>query len=186
MDDRRFDCLARSFGAGTTRRRGLRLLAGAAGALLAFARGREAAAHHGWVPLGGACYQDEQCDQSAVAYPYQAICANNGFDYDGPYNCCVTSDARCQIDEHCCWAQACVAGYCTDLTVGALGLGEQCGAPEQCYSGSGTETTCADNGIDPGGICCTFYGFGCITNRHCCGSLICQNGACTVPYEGFG
>lgn len=193
MDDRQFDRLTRLLASGVSRRRGIRVLAGAGAALLAAARGRDVSANHGWIPFGGPCYDDAQCDQTGV-YPAAVICGNNGFDYDGPYNCCVTSDGPCNIDEHCCWTQECIGGYCADRVFGAtgpggpgsLGLGEPCGDPIQCYSGSGTETTCADNGIKPGGHCCTFYGFGCVTSGHCCGSLICSNGVCTVPYEGFG
>ena len=206
MDGTRFDRWVRSFGRRTSRRGAARGLV-AAGAALVVGRARagEVAAQAGSVPLGGACVRDRQCSQVGVDPPYLAACSDNGFDYDGSFNCCVIVGARCWADEHCCGPQLCIDGFCTayddyinslgDVTddilhgpggYGSLGLGEPCGAPEQCYSGSGLEATCADNGIDYGGICCTFYGFGCASDRHCCGSLSCLGGVCTVPYEGYG
>lgn len=191
MDDQRFDRLTRLLATGSSRRRGLRALAGAGAALLAIARGRGVSADHGWIHLGGACYQDEQCDQSAVDYPFLAICASNGFDYDGPYNCCVSEDGPCSAHEHCCWDLECRSGVCVDLFLGSgapgsLGLGEPCGDPVQC-AGYGLNATCADNDIDPGGVCCGFYGVSCSSNQQCCGSMFCgPEGFCTVPYEGFG
>ena len=187
MDEARFDRLARAFGGRTSRRVAVRrLTVGAAAVLLPWARARDVAGQSGSVPLGGVCYDDFQCNQAFVDAPNRAVCADNGFGYDGPFNCCVYGGNRCLANEHCCGGLECIVGYCTDVSFGSLGLGEQCGFPEQCYSGSGTETTCADNGVDPGGICCTFYGFGCGSSRHCCGSLVCVGGVCTVPYEGFG
>ena len=191
MEDQRFDRLTRLLATGTSRRRGLGILAGAGAALLAAARGRDAAAHHGWIPLGGACYVDEQCDQSAVDYPFQAICGNNGFDYDGPYNCCVSEDSPCAANEQCCWNLECRGGVCVDTFLGSgapgsLGLGEQCGDPVQCVGFAIGTGTCADNDIDPGGVCCGFYGVSCSSSRQCCGSMFCgPEGFCTVPYEGF-
>lgn len=192
MDDRRFDRLTRSLAKRTSRRRGLGLLAGAGGALLAVARGRDARARHGWVQLGGACYDDDQCDQSYAGGGAEAICANNGFDYDGPFNCCLTEgDNTCFVNENCCWNLECIAGTCRDTFLGSgqpgsLELGAQCGDPVQC-AGYGINATCADNNINPGGICCGFYGTSCSNNGQCCGSMFCgPDGFCTVPYEGFG
>jgi hypothetical protein len=204
--DRQFDRLARSLATGTSRRAGFRLIVGATAAVLSLTRRHNSAAGPATVPLGGVCWDSGQCSQAEVDHPFRAVCEENGFDYDGPFNCCVTSDNRCWANEHCCGMLECIVGFCMDYGayintlgdqtdailpgtadgVGSLGLGEPCGDPVQCYSGSGTETTCADNGIDAGGVCCTFYGFGCGSDRHCCGSLICPNGFCTVPYEGYG
>lgn len=196
MDDERFDGLARAIaGRGSRRAAVPRLAAVAVGAFLARMGPRDTAAQRWGVPLGGSCFDDSQCDQSAVDAPFRAVCAANGFDYDGPYNCCVGDDNRCWADEHCCGGAYCLGGFCVTIPyegfgpgggVGSLGLGEPCGDPAQCYSGSGVEATCADNGVDPGGICCTFYGFPCASKRHCCGSLDCVGGVCTVPYEGYG
>lgn len=201
MDDARFDRLARGFGRKAGRRATLRGLAGATAAVLAaWGRPGAVAARPYSIPIGGACNNDRQCAPTAVSLP---ICAENGFSYDGPYNCCVTPGVRCDVSEECCLDYECIGGVCTDYDdsfnglgdttdailsggPGSLGLGEPCGYPEQCYSGSGLQATCADNGVDYGGICCTFYGFGCGSDRHCCGSLRCLAGVCTVPYEGFG
>jgi hypothetical protein len=240
MRDRKFDSLARQFATPTSRRAGLRMLFGTGAALLAAARGASTAAQYWKLPLGEACYDDSQCDAGVV-------CDDNGFAYDGPWNCCMYDYGSCSFDEHCCGDRTCVDFTCTppqmgngsralgeyceypeqcysggcsdngvigpvccqrfnDLCVsfedccgslvcldgictvpyeggmaGSLGLGEQCGDSAQCISG-----TCADNQIDPGGICCSSYGGGCQSNRHCCGSLLCEYGSCTVPYEGYG
>ena len=209
MDEARFDRLARTFGR-TASRRGV--LAGG-GALVAALAGRVRAASAApfSVPLGGVCYRDRQCFNDYVAPrggglnpDLQVVyCADNNFSYDGEFNCCRYEGGFCGSDGECCGVNVCVDSFCrfpewlygdtTDAILpgnpggfGSLGLGEPCGDPVQCYSGSGTETTCADNGIDYGGICCTFYGFGCLSDRHCCGSLICAGGICTVPYEGYG
>lgn len=191
MDEARFDRFTKALGRQTSRRAAAR---GGAGGILALLAGRnaasQAAAAPGSVPLGGACFKDRQCDRAA--------CADNGFAYDGPSNCCLYDGGQCRLDEHCCGNLLCLSGICTDINTlgdltddilptpggfGSLGLGEPCGDPSQCYSGSGLEATCADNGIDFGGICCTFYGFGCASDRHCCGSLRCLGNICTVPYE---
>ena len=34
---------------------------------------------------------------------YSAMfCADNGFDYDGPFNCCTYESGYCYSDEGCC------------------------------------------------------------------------------------
>ena len=139
MDDRQFDRLARAL-VGPARRRGvLRLLAGgAAAALLAARGGRGAAAHHGTLGPGDPCYDSSQC----VGADAPLVCADNGFAYDGPLNCCTYEGSNCGFDEACCGTAACVGGICAS------------GAPVGC---TGEGCPCAPNGpdpCDPGLVCC--------------------------------
>jgi len=210
----RFDTLTRRMARAGSRRTLLRAVAGGLAAAV-FVRGRgDVDAAPNSVPRGGVCYHDRQCINDYYApggaglnpLLQEVYCRDNGFWYDGELNCCRYEGGFCDYDEECCGGWSCVNGFCAswglreeplgDVTddilpgitngVGTLGLGQPCFDAAQCYSGSGTETTCAANGIDYGGVCCTFYGFGCVSDRHCCGSLQCLGGICTVPYEGFG
>lgn len=214
MKATRFDTLTRRMARAGSRRTLLRAVAGGlAAAVFVRVRGNVDAAPNS-VPRGGVCYHDRQCINDYYApggaglnpLLQEVYCRDNGFWYDGELNCCRYEGGFCDYDEECCGGWSCVNGFCGswepydetlgDVTddilpgitngVGTLGLGQPCFDAAQCYSGSGTETTCAANGIDYGGVCCTFYGFGCVSDRHCCGSLQCLGGICTVPYEGFG
>jgi hypothetical protein len=79
-------------------------------AALAAMRGAETVAHHAKTPLGGACRHTNQCLHHAVVTrragrrsSRQAVyCADNGFRYDGAYNCCRNRGGSCERDEHCC------------------------------------------------------------------------------------
>jgi hypothetical protein len=121
MDAERFDQLTRGLSRGPSRRVLLRRLAGVVGGLVATTqanRAAEAAPHS--VPLGGPCYRDRQCynDYEAprgaglnpdLQIPY---CADNGFFYDGEFNCCRYEGGACYADEHCCGYRSCVNGFC--------------------------------------------------------------------------
>ena len=82
MDQQRFDSLTRALATGTSRRKGIRLLAGAGAAVFAFVRGAvpDASARREFLSAGDPCYDSSQC--RAADAPL--ICADNGFDYDGP------------------------------------------------------------------------------------------------------
>lgn len=198
MDAKRFDRLTRRFASGGSRRNLLRGIAGglAAAALARDFGGVEAAPHS--VPRGGVCYRDQQCINDYYAPGgaglnpdlQEVYCRDNGFWYDGELNCCRYEGGFCALDEECCGDWTCVDGFCrawwwTTEGSASLLLGDSCGAPEQCDP-SGSVATCGDNGVDYGGVCCTFYGNWCGSDRHCCGSLVCLGAVCTVPYEGFG
>src|SRR5688500_9685954 len=102
--------LARSLASSTSRRGGLRWLAGMGGMLLAVARGNGGAAAQAWGRTAGdACWDSDQC----LAADAPLVCADNGFAYDGPLNCCTYEGSRCGADEHCCGTAYCDAnGRC--------------------------------------------------------------------------
>jgi hypothetical protein len=85
MDERRFDSFTRALATGASRRAGVRLLAGSGAALLAFARGRGVSAQAGLLGPGEPCRDSSQC----FAADARLVCADNGFAYDGPLNCCM-------------------------------------------------------------------------------------------------
>ncbi len=143
MDDRRFDGLTRAMARNAPRRTLLRALAGGAGgALLAAARrGSPAAAHHGRLGPGDACYDSRQC----VAADAPLVCADNGFAYDGPLNCCTYVGSRCGFDEACCGSASCSGGFCSDDPADA------CSQPgvQGCPCQTGTRFPC----VDPNMVC---------------------------------
>ena len=118
MDDARFDLIAKRL-AGRRSRRGL-LGVGAAVATALAARFRTASAAPFSVPLGGTCYRDRQCVNDYVAPrggglnpDLQVVyCADNGFWYDGDYNCCRYEGGFCGRDEECCGGLECIGGFC--------------------------------------------------------------------------
>ena len=154
MDDRRFDSLVRALAGNAPRRSLLRALAGGAGAALLAAarRSSPASAHHGSLGAGAPCYDSSQC----VAADAPLVCADNGFDYDGPLNCCTYVGSRCFSDEGCCGALVCVDGSCHDpSSMGAASLGDACtydGDCSQDYPELGA-LICADNGFGYE-VCC--------------------------------
>ena len=98
MDDLRFDNIARAVAGHGSRRALLRGLAGI-GAMLAWSRSvRRASAQPGTLGPGDACYDDSQCAPSVMDYS-SLVCADNGFDYDGPLNCCTGAGWFCFSDE---------------------------------------------------------------------------------------
>ena len=143
MDDRRFDGLARAVARYAPRRTLLRALAGGAGAALVAAarRGDQVAAHHGRLGPGDACYDSGQC----VGADAPLVCADNGFDYDGPLNCCTYEGSRCGFDEACCGAATCVGGIC------AYAPADACSQPgvQGCPCSTGTRFPC----VDPNMVC---------------------------------
>ena len=110
MDEHRFDSLTRDLATTFSRRGGMRLLAAAGASFLALARGKSDAAAQRYLTAGDPCYDSSQC--RAADTPL--VCADNGFDYDGPLNCCTYEDGRCYADEHCCGTAFCNAnGRCS-------------------------------------------------------------------------
>jgi hypothetical protein len=110
VDDQRFDRAVRVLAKRASRRGALRGVIAAFATVLAVMRDAEATAHHARTPLGGACYQTNQCLHHAVVtrrsrtrLSRQAVyCDDNGFQYDGELNCCRYGGGSCQRDEHCC------------------------------------------------------------------------------------
>jgi hypothetical protein len=104
VDDQRFDKLARVVAGLGSRRAVLRGLAGVATLAAWGRRGAPVSAQYGNLGPGDACYDDSQCS-SSLTYGSPLVCADNGFDYDGPLNCCTGEGSYCFSDEGCCsWA----------------------------------------------------------------------------------
>ncbi len=173
MDGRAFDSLARAVGASASRRGLLRGLTSAV-ALLALGRRVPAvAAQAGYLGPGEACYDSDQC--GATRYN-QMFCDDNGFDYDGPLNCCAYEYGYCYADEGCCGFLTCIQGSCGSTPQSFLSLGDQCYAAEQCLGG-GVAVDCADNGgFVP--ACCLIGGQYCTADIDCCMSNNCVGGYC--------
>jgi hypothetical protein len=122
VDDELFDTFARAIASRGSRRGIVRGMALAATAALAGTRSDAAHAHHALIPLGKACRHTNQCLHHAPASRHvrpgrQAVyCADNGFRYDGPLNCCRYGGGSCERDEHCCGSRHfCRNRVCTYL-----------------------------------------------------------------------
>jgi hypothetical protein len=180
MDDRQFDRLARTLGRSGSRRGAIGVLLAAAAAVLG---ARHAGAQQGWVPVGGACYNTGQCIQDGATI--SVFCDDNGFDYDGQYNCC-RYEGYCQGDEQCCGASFCYQGQCTTTDDNSYyrGPGESCFSDDQCRAASGA-LYCADNGFGYT-ACCAYEGDRCATHEGCCGYLGCFGGTCGYEAGAFG
>jgi hypothetical protein len=162
MDGHQFDRLARAVAARRTRRGAIRGITGAAvafGVLM-----RDGAAAQDAVPIGGACWDNSQC-RSAVT---GLICASNGFEYDGPRNCCAQDGGRCQFDEHCCGISGCfdgVCGYYGPAPTAGLPLGASCTDTAEC---GGNGVICTGSFTASGMSCCLTNGQACASDNECC------------------
>ena len=122
MDEQRFDDLAKRVGGSRSRRGLLRGLAGAVGITVFGRRVQVADAQYGSLGPGDACYDDSQC--SALVMNYSPLfCADNGFDYDGPLNCCTYEEGFCFSDEGCCGGLVCDIDQRCRYTSSYLGTG---------------------------------------------------------------
>jgi hypothetical protein len=173
MDHRGFDTLARA-AANSGSRRGI--LRGVAGTLALLTLGRRvpgAAAQTGYLGPGEACYDDSQCGNTKYSAMF---CDSNGFDYDGPLNCCTYDNGYCYSDEGCCGSLTCVQGSCIDTTMRGLPLQAQCQYDAQCLN-AGSGVICADNGgFVP--ACCQVGGYPCFEDLDCCMPNNCNAGIC--------
>jgi hypothetical protein len=129
--------------------------------------------------LGAQCTSTQQCTQTGGP----TVCADNGFDGDGPLNCCRNEGGACSGVDYsadCCGGLYCVDGVCTDNRTGGLALGAECQQSGQCRQTTGGAAVCASNGIDGDGVlnCCHNDGGSCSEQRQCCGGLLCLNGIC--------
>jgi hypothetical protein len=133
----------------------------------------------GGLALGAQCTSSQQCSQTGGA----TVCADNGFDGDGPLNCCRNQGGACtgvSYSADCCGGLYCVNGVCTNNETGGLAVGAACNQTGQCSQATGP-VSCAANGWDGDGPlnCCRNTGGGCTQDRDCCGGLFCGNGVCT-------
>jgi hypothetical protein len=141
VEDRQFDTLVRGLAAGTSRRTGLRLLAGAGAALVALARGRDSGvlARRGTAGPGDPCRTDSQC----VGADAPLVCDWNG--YGNGTNCCTYEGSRCGFDAACCGTALCIGDYCASQSPSSCtGVG--------CACTTGTYSPC-----DYGLSCCAIY-----------------------------
>jgi hypothetical protein len=132
----------------------------------------------GGLALGAECTSSNQCTQTGGA----TVCANNGYDGDGPLNCCRNEGGACtgvSYSADCCGGLYCVNGVCTSNTTGGLAVGAECSQTGQCSQANGS-ASCASNGIDADGAlnCCLNDGGACTQDNTCCGGLRCVNGVC--------
>jgi hypothetical protein len=181
MDQQRFDSLTRAMATGSSRRKGIRLLAGAGAAVFAYVRGEApgASARAQFLTAGDPCYDSSQC--RAADTPL--ICADNGFDYDGPLNCCTYEQGRCFADEGCCGTAVCVNGFCAASPT-YLGPGDLCQNSSQCLAAD-APLYCDYVAATDDYRCCTVDGGRCSWDGNCCGYNTCSGGFCgstPAPY----
>lgn len=132
----------------------------------------------GTLALGAQCTSSGQCTQQGGA----TVCADNGFDGDGPLNCCRNEGGACtgvDFSADCCGGLYCVNGVCTNNATGGLPIGAECSQSGQCSQASGA-AVCAQNGLDSDGRlnCCRNDGGACTADTNCCGGLLCVGGVC--------
>ncbi|MDQ3695302.1 MAG: hypothetical protein M3464_16985, partial [Chloroflexota bacterium] len=156
-----------------------------AGLIAAARRGSPAAsAHHGSLGPGDACYDSRQC----VAADAPLVCADNGYEWDGPLNCCTYVGSRCSSDEGCCGDASCLDGFCSlALVIDYVGAGEVCYDGSQCVAAD-TSLSCDYVSNTNDYRCCAYEGSRCGNNRSCCGSASCVDGFCAAAplYSGPG
>jgi len=181
MDGRSFDRLARHLARGGSRRG---LVAGGMAALAALVGGARTSAGRPYsIPLGGVCYNDRQCippdPDSFDPLSNLVFCRDNGFDWDGEFNCCHYGDGWCRADSDCCGDLACNDGTCGYYNAGCGGYGEFCGDAGDCCGSLGCYAGYCSTPFEV----CSGYGEFCREDLDCCGSLFCGPGYCTTPYE---
>ena len=177
MDDRRFDNAVRALARHRSRRGLLGGLIGGGVALLAsHLRLPGATAQSSYVPQGGWCSDDDQCDA-------WLDCAWNGFGSAGA-TCCAGVGGSCADDFGCCGTPSCYGGTCTDFASAPV-HGEPCDPNgNACVYASGgfscgyvSETDDFRCCADPGGRC---GGYG-----ECCGDNFCgDDGLCRPMAAG--
>jgi hypothetical protein len=195
----RFDQLCRMVARRASRRN---LLFGLAAGLLTIQIRSPTAAQQVFLGPGEPCYDDIQCRGADAPL----VCADNGFAYDGPLNCCTYEGSRCGFDEACCGNLECITGVCSSLDSSATYQGTPNGelnrtgygfAPGQaCIADSQCDNSfpelgiayCAETGYVYGPYggtqhCCRYEGGSCggpLSDDHslCCGGLLCVGGRC--------
>jgi hypothetical protein len=173
VDGSQFDTVTRMFARRPSRRA---LLGGLVAGLLA-ARDRSSAVAQGvFLGPGEPCYDDAQCRGADAPL----VCADNGFAYDGPLNCCTDAGSRCGVDEACCGTASCLGGICA-----YAGPGDPCQHSSQCVAAD-TAVSCDYVVPTDDYRCCAYEGSRCGWDGGCCGSLRCSTGVCTDPNASAG
>lgn len=196
MDPVRFDRLARRFAAGMGIGLTRRQAAGAALAGVAALAARKPAAAqespYGGVALGGQCGSHVECVQTSYDGQVASVtCASNGFDWDGPLNCCLYDGGGCGDDSHCCAGLTCGAitttqGYTRYVCQSAGGgtyVNRQCWSDAECQAYD-PNTTCDGVSYRYPGTCYGLQGAGCATAEACYDLLQCVGGACSAVSAG--
>jgi hypothetical protein len=173
VDGSQFDTVTRMF----ARRPSRRALVGGLVAGLLAARDRSSAVAQGvFLGPGEPCYDDAQCRGADAPL----VCADNGFAYDGPLNCCTDAGSRCGVDEACCGTASCLGGICA-----YAGPGDPCQHSSQCVAAD-TAVSCDYVVQTDDYRCCAYEGSRCGWDGGCCGSLRCSTGVCTDPNASAG
>jgi len=166
VDDRRFDSWTRSLAEDWSRRRVLRGLVGIVATWFMATRNLpSAAAHHGTATYGDPCRKDSDCGAADA----QLVCADNGFAYDGPLNCCGYGGNPCNGDESCCGQLVCYQSTCLDPS--------QASPPPVVPPCTGENCPCTPNTANP-----------CDQGLVCCGGSDPTQGTCIPLYSctGYG
>ena len=197
MDDRQFDALARLVADRRTRRSAVRAVVALAAGGGALASARSSRAQQAGLLPGSPCDSTDQCSQNGGP----TTCANNGYDQDGPLNCCREVGGYCEAHAWCCAAYHCIDGACVDdsatagqaptvaptgeVASGELALGAACTSTAECAPTAAGVVVCGDNTVADDGPtnCCLQRGGGCTADQACCGGLSCANGFCGGPSE---
>nr|MBA2518807.1 hypothetical protein [Chloroflexia bacterium] len=133
-----------------------------------------------YLGLGAPCYTDLQCDQR----DQPVYCADNQFDFDGGYNCCLGQFGFCgyggqYADSYCCGSMVCADGYCNYPGSGLRQQGETCQNDIQCGS-LRVFLTCGTVGPYGAGQrrCCAGVNSPCDSDDGCCDGAFCRYGSC--------
>ena len=178
MDDRRFDNAVRALARHRSRRGLLGGLIGGGVALLAsHLRLPGATAQSSYVPQGGWCSDDDQCD------PW-LDCLWNGFGSAGA-TCCAGVGGSCDDDFGCCGTPSCYGGTCTDFASAPV-HGEPCDP-------NGNACVYASGGFSCGYVsetgdfrCCADPGGRCGGSGECCGDNFCGDDGLCRPMSPTG
>jgi hypothetical protein len=180
VDGRVFDAWVAGLGARSRRRP---VLLAAVGLVLAWPR---IARGQGLARPGEPCTSSEQCEQwSGCGVPAPVICADNGYAWDGPLNCCVGQDQFCGSHAECCGGLVCLGSHSID------GCGAGRCLPRETFAVVATVTACTESAqcsqedgyavCSDEGLCCMFAGSRCFVGAQCCGGLACVKDDPTDP-----
>jgi hypothetical protein len=139
VDGKTFDVIVRGFARRRNRRSMLAALAVVAPFVRRASTGYAQASHN----LGAPCVSSSECVRNHICLGFgDVVCADNGYDDDGPLNCCGGAGTLCDAHTHCCGGLMCLGansspecgtGTCQDPgSVGAVGIGGSCSASHQC------------------------------------------------------
>jgi len=169
MDNSRFDGLAKALAGKQGRRAAIRAALGMGAAVTVGARTVEAR------EPGAQCRSSNQCENWYGATYY---CDDNGFDYDGPTNCCTYEWGGCAKNEDCCGGNSCISGTCRFVS-DLAGAGKGCWSADDCRAYGSSNLSCDFNDWDNSSrVCCNYAGGSCQYDGHCCRKLTCNGGYC--------